>query len=120
MEYFCSLCEHPLKGPNRVYCSDCLSREGRDFITKYRRLVITTKEKGFPFCMSFYEFKALKHLDSPCHYCGLPPTGLDRIDSSQGYLVENVVPCCYRCNLMKSDLTQADFIAHVRRIIANS
>lgn len=44
----------------------------------------------------------------PCEYCGGPlnPTGhcLDRKDSSVGYLIDNVVPCCYPCNKIKNNL----------------
>jgi hypothetical protein len=45
--------------------------------------------------------------DDSCHYCGgsLNPTShaLDRVDSSKGHTCCNVVPCCWRCNNMKSD-----------------
>lgn len=37
-----------------------------------------------------------------CHYCGqtLSETGggIDRKDNKIGYVVENIVTCCYRCN----------------------
>ena len=42
--------------------------------------------------------------------------GIDRIDSSIGYVVENCVPCCTLCNRMKSNLSGREFIAHVDRI----
>jgi hypothetical protein len=66
-----------------------------------------------------------------CHYCGIPPyqiwhrtrhngdyiyNGIDRKDSSVGYVVENCVPCCGRCNSMKSDMAEKDFLSHVKRI----
>jgi hypothetical protein len=69
---------------------------------------------------------------SPCHYCGSEPrlimrsrsshseykyNGLDRVDSTKGYSVDNVVPCCSWCNRMKLDLPLSDFIAHVRKIV---
>ena len=42
-----------------------------------------------------------------CIYDGeaLPPTGsgLDRKDNNVGYVLDNVVPCCTRCNTIKSD-----------------
>jgi len=42
-----------------------------------------------------------------CDYCGgtLPPVGagIDRKDSSKGYTLKNVVPCCWECNRIKSD-----------------
>lgn len=48
-----------------------------------------------------------------CHYCladltwteynGTGRYNLDRKDTTQGYIVENVVPCCQRCNKGKCD-----------------
>lgn len=56
----------------------------------------------------------------PCTYCDGPAYGgLDRIDSSLGYCEENVANCCSRCNYMKSDLSQREFILHVQRIAAH-
>jgi 5-methylcytosine-specific restriction endonuclease McrA len=74
-----------------------------------------------------------------CHYCGSIDTrshassshfypksfnaikmnGIDRIDSSIGYSLENCVPCCARCNWMKSDLSQEEFLQRVKYIYTN-
>lgn len=43
-------------------------------------------------------------LDSPCHYCGFPSNGLDRIDNSIGHIMTNCVPCCYTCNIVRNDV----------------
>ena len=64
-----------------------------------------------------------------CHYCGTLPksnikygnhlysyNGLDRVDSSKGYIENNIVPCCSICNTMKFDLTLNEFIEHVKKI----
>lgn len=64
-----------------------------------------------------------------CYYCGSKPSnvykgatyksieypdiiyqGLDRINSDIGYLINNIVPCCYSCNSSKSNKTQEEFI----------
>ena len=76
-----------------------------------------------------------------CHYCGCEPyqrmqlrrnipgmgtripvkwltyNGVDRVDSSKGYTVDNCVPCCGVCNRMKNDQTYPDFIARIRKIL---
>lgn len=44
-----------------------------------------------------------------CTYCGKIPknqTGIwmDRKNSANGYTIENVTPCCDRCNILKNDL----------------
>jgi hypothetical protein len=47
-----------------------------------------------------------------CYYCGTLETmnGIDRIDSNQGYFIENCVSCCKQCNFMKNDKNQDKFI----------
>lgn len=72
----------------------------------------------------FFELVAL-----PCHYCGTLPSreevspsgvlvynGLDRLDNSLGYTQENTVPCCFRCNHAKSDLSLEDFLLWIERL----
>lgn len=48
-----------------------------------------------------------KLLNSGCFYCEaglLTETGcsLDRLDNSGGYTIENVVPCCGKCNQIRN------------------
>ena len=55
----------------------------------------------------------------PCYYDGSLPepyNGLDRIDSSKGYELGNVVPCCMRCNSAKNNMTVEEFKEHIKRI----
>jgi hypothetical protein len=60
-----------------------------------------------------------------CVYCGKPSgwpnsrNGIDRIDSSVGYVVENCVSCCRACNGAKSNQTTDDFYLWVKRIYIN-
>jgi hypothetical protein len=46
--------------------------------------------------------------------------GLDRVDSTRGHTVDNVVPCCWTCNLMKRTLTLEVFINQIERIYHNT
>jgi hypothetical protein len=43
----------------------------------------------------------------PCHYCKFTPhengTWLDRVDSAGHYTLDNVVPCCGLCNVIKGN-----------------
>lgn len=60
-----------------------------------------------------------------CLYCGgMSPgknfVGIDRLDSSRGYEVGNVVPCCTRCNMMKGDQTLNDWFSHMEKILTFS
>jgi len=42
--------------------------------------------------------------------------GIDRIDSSIGYTLENCIPCCTSCNYAKHKLTQDEFYEKIRKI----
>ena len=58
-------------------------------------------------------------ISSPCAYCGKIQeqfNGLDRIDSSKGYTIDNVVSCCKYCNFAKNDLTVDEFKEHISEI----
>jgi hypothetical protein len=67
-----------------------------------------------------------------CHYCGVSPSmvrvlpsgrgaftynGLDRVDNTLGYMLENVVPCCKTCNIAKGTMPYDDFMAWIGRLI---
>jgi hypothetical protein len=93
--------------------------------------------------LSFENFLRLSQLN--CHYCNSAPSriynlasknyrytsdlqklegnftfnGLDRVDNKLGHNIENVVPCCAKCNYMKMDQTQEEFFAHMRKILAH-
>ena len=69
----------------------------------------------------------IRHLtNQPCFYCGIepsqtcsPPTyngayiynGIDRIDNTKGYTIDNVISCCKTCNGAKSAMTVEEFKA---------
>jgi hypothetical protein len=63
------------------------------------------KEKGHSWDLSKEEYEGL--VSCSCYYCGgrVSETGigLDRCDNDLGYYRENVVPCCYLCNTIKSN-----------------
>ncbi len=66
-----------------------------------------------------------------CHYCGAPPSniyhppgangtyiysGIDRVDNTKGYTMDNVAPCCSTCNIMKKGLPVDIFLGTANRI----
>jgi hypothetical protein len=55
----------------------------------------------------------------PCYYCNgsIPTIGIDRVNNDVGYTVDNIVPCCTRCNLAKRNLSKPEFIAMCYAII---
>lgn len=76
---------------------------------KFWRIKATSKQRGLEFRIEEKDFIEL--MSKECFYCGSKlHIGLDRVDSNYGYLLENVVPCCYRCNVAKNTMTQEEFI----------
>ena len=56
-------------------------------------------------------------LHSTCTYCGCKNcNGIDRIDSSKGYVLGNVTPCCAMCNRMKNNYSLETFKNHIEKI----
>lgn len=81
------------------------------------------------FLITLEEF--IKLVNENCHYCGETPlklrhianklkekplNGIDRVDNSIGYLIDNCVPCCTTCNFMKKMLTKEDFLNQINKI----
>lgn len=59
---------------------------------------------------------------SLCFYCSSPlPVkgyGIDRKNSSEGYTIENSVPCCGNCNAVKNDiLTHKEMIVAMKAVL---
>lgn len=82
---------------------------------KYRSLTDTAKFRKLILTISLEAYISL--IENPCYYCGgeLPSAGhgLDRIDNTLGYTIENVRPCCSNCNSAKLDLTEIEFKAWI-------
>ncbi len=87
------------------------------------------KQRNLIWDLTEEQFKELT--SSLCHYCGVLPkqkthvltsngeytyNGIDRIDNKQGYILENVVPCCGICNRMKMTLSEKEFLNHITEI----
>lgn len=79
--------------------------------------------------ISIEEFTRLA--SNKCYYCGSGPSnllheprfngdftynGLDRMDNLRGYTLDNVVPCCWVCNRMKSKMSLKEFLEHISKI----
>lgn len=55
---------------------------------------------------------------APCHYCGQAKetttmAGIDRVDSSLGYTLENSVSCCRRCNSIFNTYQKEEQFSHM-------
>jgi hypothetical protein len=86
-----------------------------------------SKKAKKDFRLTFEEFKAI--VSKNCAYCNSPPSheikagaisvfygGVDRVDPSKGYTLDNTVPCCTFCNMIKWILSKEDFLKHIEKI----
>jgi len=131
-----------LTGGRIQSCGCSRKRKSRhDAIVKnqYNQLKHRHCSKGFLIqeLISFELFKKLSY--TPCYYCGAASSkklkdnfgsthkiylsdtvihvnGIDRVDSSKGYVNGNVVSCCGVCNSMKRETPLEEFKAHVDKI----
>jgi len=79
------------------------------------------EKRNLPFEFTLEQFTEL-FWQKPCSYCGdpIPTIGIDRVDNTKGYTLENAAPCCYTCNLMKLKTNRADFIAKCKKIASHN
>ena len=84
---------------------------------KFRAYIKGAKERNIKFCLTFKEFE--NFWQKPCRYCGdkIKTIGLDRVNNKKGYIIDNVVPCCEKCNRMKNSYNKKDFINHCIKIV---
>lgn len=101
----------------------------RRVIAYYKR---NAKRRNINFNLS--EEECLKLMQQSCYYCGREPfnvikakqsygkfifNGIDRVDNSKEYFIDNVVSCCKHCNSMKKDLSKEEFLDIVNLIYKN-
>jgi len=90
---------------------------------RYSKLKTNAKQRGIIVKISLNEYKEV--VKFPCYLCGGESLelsfghGIDRVDNSVGYLLENVKACCGICNKMKMDSSLEDFIQRIKRIVKN-
>ena len=103
--------------------------ERKEFYTKWKIYIhkipthynyvkrITEEKRGLEYNLTKEEYENLIY--KPCYLCGyknIVGNGLDRQDTSKGYLLDNVLPCCSSCNMMKAFYNKDDFINQMKKI----
>lgn len=138
------------KGGRAYLCKQCRStyykkyyKENLDFVKKYKdewyqnnkdsyvewgqspqgRYAVYkggAKSRDLPFEISLKDFMGF--WQKPCTYCGseIDTIGLDRIDSEKGYVLDNIIPCCFLCNYMKTNLSKEKWLQHINKIFEKS
>ena len=101
------------------------------YIKSYKK---SAKGRDLEFSLTDDQFKDI--ISQNCHYCGELPSynnsksmlacngnikvnGIDRIDNSQGYTVDNTLPCCSSCNFLKGTLEYEEFTNLCKKISKN-
>ncbi len=87
-----------------------------------------TSKKSYEFSLTHDDVKTQwETQQGKCFYTGIPMTTLpknhnyfsiDRYDSKKGYLPENIVLCCHVINLMKKDMSEADFLKFCQAVVS--
>ena len=97
-------------------CKTCVQKSRRSAKGAWERYKSRAKEKGWAFELSEADFEECAL--STCAYCGdgMERAAFDRTDSSRGYVLDNVVPCCSMCNYMKNKFPEDDFFTKVFKI----
>lgn len=112
-------------------CSDCANhrmsgkansnyKHGSKRFPEYRN---NAKRRGISFCLTPEQFEDI--IRRPCFYCGgfssdrfskSRGNGIDRVDSSKGYVLDNCVPCCSTCNFIKNNMPYKEFVSYITKI----
>lgn len=97
----------------------------------FHRYKQNAEKRKYSFNLSFKAFQEI--IVQPCHYCGVSSSiaidvslineerkyrfnGVDRVDNTLGYSVENVVPCCSMCNNAKATSTTEEFLSWAKQL----
>lgn len=91
---------------------------GRSDSDRFRLLKRGAKERGLDMTLSKEDMLEMNSL--PCSYCGGSCAshyghGIDRKNSSIGYVHGNVVPCCKTCNIAKNSMSIEEFKSWISR-----
>ena len=99
------------RNPDKV--KEQLERNKRSVVQKIRTYRKQPLKKGVRNELTDAQMK--RFFEQNCWYCGHMDArglcGIDRIDSSKHYTVDNVVSACKMCNYMKGEWTQESFVA---------
>jgi hypothetical protein len=91
----------------------------------FRVSALRHSAKGSGIEVQLTDEEMYRMMEIPCFYCGcvdLEKTlnGIDRLDSSDNYAVENCVPCCSTCNFMKKCLDPITFVKRCSHIVTKT
>lgn len=115
-------------------CASILPLGVAAFHTLIRNTKRAAKERGYSWGLTKEEVRRIT--SGNCYYCDSLPkykasrltsncrgeylyNGIDRVDNTKGYILTNVVSCCYVCNIAKHTMSKSDFLCWVSRVYKN-
>lgn len=123
------------------YCSLTKNKSVESYIESAKKSIYNNykskcKNRDWTFELPYDKF--LEMIFKDCYYCGSKPSnkkivlyhektkdcniytnGIDRIDSTKGYELNNIVTCCSRCNSSKMDYTKEEYIEWIKKAYNN-
>ena len=88
---------------------------------------LSAKKRNHSWNLSKEHVKKITKMN--CSYCGSKPktiakgkngdyiyNGIDRVDNNLGYEIDNVVPCCKKCNLAKHIMSTEEFFDWIKTV----
>jgi len=116
------------KGQTRAHCMSNIGKKypyrgkynrGSFVVRRVNQIINGAKKRNLEVTISKEEIAEI--IVSPCSYCGKPSnlegykeaSGIDRVDNSKGYVINNCVPCCLYCNSCKNIQTLTEFKEHI-------
>jgi hypothetical protein len=122
--YTCSMSKWYDKPKNkehkRIYNREWRIKRLNTSIGRYKELLRKSKQGIHECTLTFEQFSQFD--GKPCFYCGETEErrGIDRIDNDKGYIPNNCVSCCKKCNYMKRKLPLNDFINQCKKISSHA
>ena len=105
--------------PEKVKANNLAKINSMD--SQYSVYKVTSTSKQLSFEITKGDF--MEMVVNECYYCGIIQekgfNGIDRLDSSEGYIMSNCVSCCQMCNYMKGCLGPTIFINRVEHIMTH-
>lgn len=101
---------------NKHLMRDRLNKYYWTLVSQFHQYLKSAKKRKIEWSLSKEDCELFYNKE--CHYCSstYPALGIDRVDNTKGYTIDNCVPCCKKCNWMKRDMTKEEFIYQIRQI----
>lgn len=133
----CEVAQNDLSSGNVKSCG-CLVKQGSSYkgdnysniSAVMNNYIQSAKRFNREFNLKREDF--IKLITDNCYYCGDSPktekisynkhknvllyNGIDRVDNTKGYTIDNTVTCCTECNFMKKDMTKEHFLKIIEKI----